>query len=164
MKIVTVVGSKKGGKTTVVCKLVERLKASGHKVATVKFMERSPGIDINDKETYLHRKAGADITIASCMSETAILKSAQQRESLEQLLSYIPRDVDFVICEGVDDKSLHRIVAARVASQLDEYVNQQTIAISGVVASKVLTHRLPVVDVTSDPEKLAELVRKLAEN
>lgn len=162
MKVVTVVGSKKGGKTTVVCKLVEQLKASGHKVATVKFMERSQGIDINDKETYLHRKAGADITIASGMSETDILKSAQPRENLEQLLGYVPHDFDFVICEGVDDENLYRIVATQEASQVDEYVNQKAVAISGVVAGKALTHRLPIVDVTRNPEKLAELVRKLA--
>ncbi len=54
MEIVAVVGSKKGGKTTVVCKLVEQLKASGEKVATVKLLERAVGIDVNGKETDLH--------------------------------------------------------------------------------------------------------------
>jgi molybdopterin-guanine dinucleotide biosynthesis protein len=49
LKIVTVVRSKKGRKTTVVCKLVQRLKASGYKIATVKFMDGSPSIDVSDK-------------------------------------------------------------------------------------------------------------------
>ena len=159
LNIVTVVGSKKGGKTTVVCKLVEQLKASGFKIATVKFMERSPGIDINDKETYLHRKAGADITIASGLSETAVLRKVEQRESLLQLLDYIPEDVDYVICEGVDDGNIPRIVAVRERSEIEDYVNRMTIAISGIVAGESFTHKLPVVDVTKDPESLARIVR-----
>ena len=162
MKIVTVVGSKKGGKTTVVCRLVEQLKAAGYKVATVKFFERASGIDVSDKETDLHRKAGADITIASGVSETAVLKKVEQREDLEQLLTYIPANIDFLICEGVVDPRLHRIVAVREPSETEQYLNEKTFAISGVVASKPFTHRLPIVDVTVNPEKLADLIQHLA--
>jgi molybdopterin-guanine dinucleotide biosynthesis protein B len=159
VKIVTVVGSKKGGKTTVVCKLVEQLKASGLKIATVKFMERSTSIDISDKETYLYRKAGADVTIASGLSETALLKKVERRESLAQLLDCISEDVDFVICEGVDDGDIPRIVAVRERSEIEDYVNRMTIAISGIVASETFPHKLPVVDVTKDAEHLARIVR-----
>lgn len=162
MKIVTVVGSKKGGKTTVVCRLVEQLKASGYKVATVKYFETAPGIDVSGKETDLHRKAGAALTIASGASETAILRSVEQRENLRQLISYIPPDFDFVICEGVPDQDILRIVAVRELSAVEEYVNQRTIAISGVVASKAHSHRLPIVDVTKEPQRLADLVRSLS--
>jgi molybdopterin-guanine dinucleotide biosynthesis protein len=85
------------------------------------------------------------------------LKSTHQKENLEQLLSYIPWD--FVIREGLDDENLYRIVAVREASQVDEYMNAKTIGISDVVAGRALTHRLPIVDVTSNPEKLADLLR-----
>ena len=158
MKIVTVVGSKKGGKTTVVCRLVEQLKASGYKVATVKFFERAASVDVTDKETELHRRAGADLTIASGVSETAILRRVEKREDLAQLVTYIPADIDFLICEGVYDQDVHRVVAVREPSDIEEYVNEKTIAISGVVASMALTHRLPIIDVTRSPEKLAQLV------
>lgn len=158
----TVVGSKKGGKTTVVCRLVEQLKASGYKVATLKFFERASGMDISDKETDLHRKAGADITIASGVSETAILKKVSDREDLTQLLTYLPANIDFLVCEGVVDSRPHRVVAVREPSDIEQYVNEKTFAISGVVASKPLTHRLPIVDVTVNPEKLADLVQRLA--
>jgi len=162
LKIVTVVGSKKGGKTTVVCRLVEQLKASGYKVATVKFFERVSGIDVSDKETDLHRKAGADMTIASGVSETAILKKVDEREDLAQLLTYVPASIDFLICEGVVDPCSHRVVAVREPEDVEQYVNAKTFAISGVVASKAFTHRLPIVDVTVDSRKLADLVIKLA--
>jgi len=162
VKIVTVVGSKKGGKTTVVCRLVEQLKAAGYKVATVKFFERASGIDVSDKETDLHRKAGSDITIASGVSETAVLKKVEQREDLEQLLTYIPANIDFLICEGVVDPRLHRIVAVREPSETEQYLNEKTFAISGVVTGKPFTHRLPIIDVTVNPEKLADLVQHLA--
>jgi molybdopterin-guanine dinucleotide biosynthesis protein B len=161
MKVVTVVGSKKGGKTTVVCALVRQLKASGYKVATVKFFERARGIDVSDKETDRHRKAGADLTIASGASETAVLKAVEQRENLRQLLNYVPTDIDFVICEGISDQDLHRIVAVQEPSDIEQYVNQKTIAISGVVAGKGSSHRLPIIDVTKNPERLSELVRSL---
>lgn len=162
MIVVSVVGSKKGGKTTVVCELVRELKRLGYKVATVKLLERVRGIDVSDKETDLYRRAGADLTIASGTSETAVLKNVGQRENMRQLLSYIPADTDFVICEGVVDPSLHRVVAVREPSDIEEYVNEKTFAISGVVASKPFRHRLPIVDVTVNPGKLAELVQHLA--
>jgi molybdopterin-guanine dinucleotide biosynthesis protein MobB len=162
LKIVTVVGSKKSGKTTVVCKLVQQLKSSGLKVATVKYLERSPSIDINDKETYRHRKAGADIAIASGLSETAILKKIEQRETLAQLMGYLTRDIDYVVCEGIDDKDVARIVAVREPSEIENYLNKMTIAISGIVAGKSFAHRLPVVDVTRNAEKLARIVRSLS--
>ncbi len=158
LKIVTVVGSKKGGKTTVVCRLVEQLKALGYKVGTVKFFDRAASIDVSDRETDLHRKAGADLTIASGLSETAILKRVEKREDLAQLVTYIPADIDFLICEGVNDQGVHRVVAVREPSDIEEYVNEKTIAISGVVAGRALSHRLPIVDVTRTPEKLAQLV------
>ena len=161
MKIVTVVGSKKGGKTTVICRLVEQLKASGHNVATVKFFERVASIDVSDKETELYRRAGSDLTIASGLSETAILKKVDEREDLAQLLTYVPAGVDFVICEGIVDESRHRIVAVREPSDVEEFVNKNTFAISGVVAARHFTHRLPIIDVTSKPEKLAALVISL---
>ena len=161
MKIVTVVGSKKGGKTTVVCRLVEQLKASGRKVATVKFLERVASMDVSDKETELYRRAGSDFTIASGLSETAILKKVDKREDLAQLLTCVPADADFVICEGIVDESRHRIVAVREPSDVEEFVNKNTFAISGVVAARHFTHRLPIIDVTSKPEKLAALVMSL---
>jgi molybdopterin-guanine dinucleotide biosynthesis protein B len=161
VKIVTVVGSKKGGKTTVVCRLVEQLKASGHKVVTVKFFERVASIDVSDKETELYRRAGSDLTIASGVSETAILKKVDKREDLAQLLTYVSADADFVICEGIVDESRHRIVAVREPSDIEEFVNENTFAISGVVAGKHFTHRFPIVDVIAEPEKLAALVISL---
>ncbi len=164
MKIVTVVGSKKGGKTTVVCELVRQLKASGHKVVTVKLMERARSIDITDTETDLHRRAGADIAIASGTCETAILKNVEQRESLREILGYIPREIDFVVCEGVADQDLPRIVAVRNLSDAGTYINERTVAISGIVAAEPLNHVLPVIDVTRAPEKLADLVRSLPED
>jgi molybdopterin-guanine dinucleotide biosynthesis protein B len=162
MRIVTVVGSKKGGKTTVVCKLVEQLKAAGYRVATVKLFERASSIDVSDTETDLHRKAGADMTITSGASETAILKKVEQREDLTQLLTYVPANIDFLICEGVIDPRPYRVVAVREPSDIEHYVNEKTFAISGVVAGRPVRHRLPVVDVTMTPEKLADLARRLA--
>jgi molybdopterin-guanine dinucleotide biosynthesis protein MobB len=125
-------------------------------------MERARGIDISDTETDLHRKSGADITIASGVSETAVLKKVEEREDLTQLLTYLPANIDFLICEGVVDPRPHRVVAVREPSDIEQYLNEKTFAISGVVAGKPFTHRLPIVDVTVNPEKLADLVQHLA--
>jgi molybdopterin-guanine dinucleotide biosynthesis protein B len=161
VRIVTVVGSKKGGKTTVVCELVEQLKAAGYKVATIKLLERVGGIDVSDRETDLHRKAGADLTIASGLRETAILKKVKQREDLRGLLSHVPSDFDFVVCEGVVDPSLHNIVVGREAADVDAYVTKMTVAVSGIVAGKGMRHRLPVIDVTKNAAELAAIVKAL---
>ena len=127
----------------------------------MKFFERAASIDVSDKETELYRRAGSDLTIASGVSETAILKKVDKREDLAQLLAYVQGDTDFVICEGIIDESRHRIVAVREPSDIEEFVNKNTFAISGVVAAKHFTHRLLIVDVIAEPEKLAALVTSL---
>ncbi len=76
---------------------------------------------------------------------------------MQQLLAHVPRDFHFMICEGVTDQGLPRIVAVRDESEVEDYVNERTIAISGVVVSASVNHRLPTIDALKNPEKLAVL-------
>ncbi len=57
MKILTVVGTKNTGKTTLVTMLVQELVKRGHKVGTIKHTHHD--FDLEGKDTWKHRKAGA---------------------------------------------------------------------------------------------------------
>jgi hypothetical protein len=71
-------------------------------------------------------------------------------------------DADFGVCEGVVDESCHSMVSARKPCDGEEFVNKNTLAISRVVAAMRFSHPLPIIDVTSKPEKLVALVMPLA--
>ena len=161
MKIVSVYGTKKSGKTTVVTSLIRALTRRGHRVASLKYMERADRIDITSTETDIHRRAGAALVITSARRETAILRAAERRESLSQQLDHVGEEFDYLICEGQPDPSVHRIATAKHEEELERVISDQTVAISGIVATKLKDHRLPFFDVTRDLEPLVAFLEGL---
>ena len=62
MKICTIVGVRKSGKTTTVTGLIKELKKRGYRVGTVKSVFCPEfTLDTSDSNTWRHREAGADL-------------------------------------------------------------------------------------------------------
>ena len=62
MVIIQVVGYKNSGKTTLVSELVRTLTSEGYRVGTLKHDAHDFEPDIPGKDTWQHRKAGAQVT------------------------------------------------------------------------------------------------------
>ncbi|MBN1538775.1 MAG: molybdopterin-guanine dinucleotide biosynthesis protein B, partial [Candidatus Thermoplasmatota archaeon] len=113
MIIVSLIGLKKSGKTTVAEALISEFKSRGMKVGAVKSMTLSRfTVDTEGKDTWRHRRAGADVVLSLSADEFAYIESRKEPPGLEDVLNMIPRDVDILICEGVtaDVSGLIRIV------------------------------------------------------
>ncbi len=97
MKIISVVGTKNTGKTTLVVKIVKELVNRGFKVGTIKHMHRS--FDVEGRDTWEHKKAGAELVIGSA-DETFFL--INQKLDIENLLtrSECLLNLDFMVIEG----------------------------------------------------------------
>jgi molybdopterin-guanine dinucleotide biosynthesis protein B len=161
MKTISVYGTKKSGKTTIVTSLVRALKQQGYHVASLKFMERADRVDVSGTETDLHRKAGAELVVASARRETAVFRAIDERDDLPQLLDCVEGDFDYLICEGHPDPDIPRIATAKYEGQLAEVVNDETFAISGIVAATPVEHELPAFDVNKDLTSLVALIEQL---
>ena len=104
MKVISVVGTKKTGKTTLVAALVALLAKHG-KVGTIKNMA---GHYVDRGDTKRHYDAGADVVIGL---GDARLKVTRERGDLDSALAELERDgMDYVVVEGFKHSSLPKIV------------------------------------------------------
>ncbi len=157
MKIITVVGIRGAGKTTVVESLLRALTARGLRVGTVKtvfcptFHMDKPG-----SNTYRHTAAGAALVTAKAETETTVLYPYPLRPS-EILAHY--QDCDWVLCEGDYDLPVTRVVAAHGPEDARERINDRTAAVSGLIANaETALDGLPVLHPQRDIDQLVALL------
>ncbi|MBN1236114.1 MAG: molybdopterin-guanine dinucleotide biosynthesis protein B [Methanotrichaceae archaeon] len=104
MKVISVVGTKKTGKTTLVAALVASLAKHG-KVGTIKNMA---GHAVDKGDTKRHFDAGADVVIG--LGEARLVVK-RERGNLDSALAELETDgVDYAVVEGFKHSSLPKIV------------------------------------------------------
>ncbi len=104
MKAISVVGTKKTGKTTLVTALVSSLARCG-RVGTIKNMVTHP---VDSGDTKRHFDAGADVVIG--LGE-ARLKVTRERGDLDTALADLRAEgVDYAVVEGFKHSRLPKIV------------------------------------------------------
>lgn len=134
--IVSVVGLKKSGKTTVVTALVAELRSRGHHVSTLKKMEHAAlFLDQEGTDTRLHADAGAEVVVALLAGETVRFERSGQAGSLRDLLRLFPRDTGFLVCEGMVDSNAAQLVVLCLRS-LDDLTD--TLEVRGIERGSVL--------------------------
>ncbi len=110
MRIISVVGYKKTGKTALVEQLINSLKNHGS-VGTIKHLH-DMSLNTPDTDTWKHVEAGAEITIGVTPNELVKFSHKNDIESaLEELAN---SGMDFCIVEGFKDSSLPKIALGDV--------------------------------------------------
>jgi len=98
--IVSIVGKSDSGKTTLIEKIVPELVRRGYRVATIKHDVHGFEIDKEGKDSWRHRKAGADAVILSSPNQMALIKRVDRDQTLAELRDRFCDDVDIMISEG----------------------------------------------------------------
>jgi molybdopterin-guanine dinucleotide biosynthesis protein B len=95
--IVQIVGFKKSGKTTLVCRLIDRWSAAGMITATVKHDAHHFEPDVPDTDSWKHRQAGATMTALVSSSRTAFFeeRGIELAEAIERM-----KGADIILIEG----------------------------------------------------------------
>lgn len=113
-KVVNIVGDCSNvGKTFVMEGLIKELKFRGLKIATIKHDVHGFDIDHEGKDTYKHRKAGADTVIISSKSRYAEIREVNEEISLNDILKQICKTNDVVLVEGYKNSDLRKIEVYR---------------------------------------------------
>jgi molybdopterin-guanine dinucleotide biosynthesis protein B len=112
--VVSIVGKKNSGKTTLVEKLIKELKTRGYKVATIKHDVHQFDVDHPGTDTWRHTQAGADSVIISSPYRVAIMKQVTDEWTLSQLID-LSRDADIILTEGYKKSDLPKIQVVREA-------------------------------------------------
>lgn len=97
MKIISVVGTKDTGKTSLVIKIIDELVNRGFKVGTIKHVHGS--LDLEDRDTWKHKEAGAELVVGAA-EETFF--TLNERLELYEILNMIEcmKKLDFLVIEG----------------------------------------------------------------
>jgi molybdopterin-guanine dinucleotide biosynthesis protein MobB len=114
--VVAFVGLKNSGKTTVLVQVVERLKARGYTVGTIKHTHHHDvRVDQPGKDSHRHYEAGADTVIIASDVQCAMIKRVQQPPSADAVVDSYLSDMDFVLVEGYKTRAFAKVEVFRRA-------------------------------------------------
>ena len=158
MKVFSIAGYHRTGKTTVVVELIKELKKRGFKVASIKDIHAEDfSMEDKDSNSWKHWEASRDTVIARGLNETYQIWHRQL--SLNEMLVHM--EADYVVVEGMRSVALPRIICAENQTQLDKLVDGTIFAISGIYANDHNKYKhLPVFKSVKEVSQLADLVEK----
>jgi len=107
LPIISVVGTSKTGKTTLIEKLIPELKKRGYRIGTVKHTAHDFDLDKKGKDSWRHKAAGAD-TVVIASREKIVMVKDENMAGLERIGKYFD-DVDLVITEGFKKENRPKI-------------------------------------------------------
>jgi len=160
LKVFSVYGYSKSGKTTTVECLIKELVRRNYTVGTVKDIHYEDfAIDTAGSNTDRHRKAGAGLVTARGLYETDIM--FKERLPMQEVLKFYTQD--FVILEGVTDFDVPKILCASTLEDVAKRIDSSVFALSGVITNEISCYeKFPVINAVKDVEMLADLVEKAA--
>ncbi|MGQ9501557.1 MAG: molybdopterin-guanine dinucleotide biosynthesis protein B [Anaerolineae bacterium] len=152
------------GKTTLLEKLIPRLKARGLRVGVLKHHAHATAFDVPGKDSYRMAQAGADIVVGACAAQVAIFYPANGPPDLEALIARHLHQVDLVLVEGYKESSHPKIEVCRAAhATRDERGMPQLMAqpdeLLAVVSDCALDVSVPHFGL-NDADRLAEFLHR----
>ncbi|MEA3240170.1 MAG: molybdopterin-guanine dinucleotide biosynthesis protein B [Pseudomonadota bacterium] len=113
--VVCLVGTSNSGKTTLLTRLIGIFKQRGFKVGTIKHHLHPFDIDHEGKDSRRHQQAGADATVITAPSQTALIRKTDSQMDPEEITSHYLNDMDLVLIEGFKHSSFPKIEVHRQA-------------------------------------------------
>lgn len=111
MKIVSIVGRKNTGKTSLTVKVIEELTRRGYNVASIKHSHHTMEMDRENTDTWKHKQAGSNVVVG--IGSTTFFNVRREMD-LNRLLFLIKHmdDVDFVVIEGFKKYNYPKIITS----------------------------------------------------
>jgi len=115
-RLISVVGKKNAGKTTLVVALVKELVRRKHRVMTIKHGSHPFEIDQQGRDTWRHmHEGGATRTLMETPDLRVMLSRPDAPMGPRELAAQFLSDADFVVVEGFKDSDLPKIEVFRKA-------------------------------------------------
>lgn len=118
MKIVSIVGRKNTGKTSLTVKIIEELTKRGYNVASIKHSHHTMEMDKENTDTWKHKKAGSNVVVGIGSTTFFNIKKEMDLNRLLFLIKHMDT-VDFVIIEGFKKYNYPKISTS--PDVVDEY-------------------------------------------
>ena len=108
--VLCVVGPSNSGKTGLMEALIKELSEKGYRIATIKHSHHSVEMDQPGKDSWRHRKAGADVSIFCSKERVAVFSEWEREPTVEELCSRYVQNVGWVLIEGFKESPYPKIV------------------------------------------------------
>ena len=157
--IVSIVGKSDVGKTTLLEKLVNRLTARGHRIATIKHDAHSFEIDREGKDSWRHKKAGSVMTVISSPEKLALVADSDHDHTLAEIRDRFIQGADLIVSEGYKREIHPKIEVFRKEcyQELLCRADDNLLAIAGAPPNP--PEGVPVFDL-NDPEPLCDFIEE----
>jgi molybdopterin-guanine dinucleotide biosynthesis protein MobB len=113
LPIVSFVGKKKSGKTTVVAGVLKELRGRGYRVAVIKHDTHGFEIDVPGTDSFRFREIGAEVVGISSPDKYVWLNTVTEEPELMELARQIREPVDLIITEGFKKQDAPKIEVSR---------------------------------------------------
>ena len=120
MKIVSVVGRKNSGKTSLTVKIIQELKSRGYSVSSIKHSHHQLNMDKENTDTWRHKQAGSQTVVGVGATTHFNITKDLDLERLLFLIKVI-EPVDFVVIEGFKSYNYPKIATT------EDVVDEDTI-------------------------------------
>ncbi|WP_019226948.1 molybdopterin-guanine dinucleotide biosynthesis protein B [Sedimentibacter sp. B4] len=158
MKVFSIIGISKSGKTTTIENIIKELIKRNYSVGTVKEIHsHNFKMDVDGTNTHRHKNAGSTLITARGANETDVL--FQRKLNLNEILDFYSHD--YVILEGVRGTWVPTIVTAHDVQGIEDRISETTFAISGVISGDLSEYNeIPAINSISEIEKLVDLIEE----
>lgn len=136
--LISIVGRKGSGKTTLIERLVRDLRESGYRVAVLKHIHHGDfDIDIKGKDTWRYSKAGAQIIMGISSTKMFLAKKLEDYPDIRGIIHDISGEVDIILLEGFSWiagswEDTYKIIIPRNEDEIDELLNMVKPPILGI--------------------------------
>lgn len=158
MKVFSVAGYTKSGKTTTIEHIIRELKRRGYSVGSVKDIHYDQfAMDTEGTNTHRHKVAGSELVTARGLNETDVL--FQKQLDLHEIAAFY--DTDYLVVEGVRDADLPIILTADCMADLDERYDGRVFGVSGKISAEIEAYKgLPAINALTDVKALVDLIEE----
>jgi molybdopterin-guanine dinucleotide biosynthesis protein B len=156
--IISIVGKSNCGKTTLLEKLIGELTGRGWRVATIKHNKHGFNIDHEGKDSYRHKKAGAQITVVSSPHQIALVSDVDHDHSFDEIRDRFISGVDIILTEGFKVNDYPKIEVYR-AELKRELISKKEDGLIAVAADVRLDMDVPCFDI-NDAAIIADFIEK----
>jgi len=124
-RLISIVGKKNSGKTSLVVVLTRELVRRGHRVMTIKHGSHPFEIDQQGRDTWRHMHEGnAERVVMESPNLRVLLAKASEPMGPRELADRFLSDADFVIVEGFKESDLPKIEVFRKAVHAEPLYQQ----------------------------------------
>ena len=154
--IVSIVGRSNTGKTTLIEKLIIELRRRGYRVGTIKHNSHGFDIDHEGKDSWRHKKAGAQVTVIASPHRVAVIEDVNRDYELSELMDHYIRDVDIILSEGFKKNPHPKIEVVRSGLKHKPLCTREDNLIA-VASDRPLERGVPCLDI-NDAGSIVNLI------